>query len=407
MIRLRVHAAVITIIAGLGSIPAPLSAWAQTADGTAVLSEQDPEALQQALENSRARAAELAGREQALNQELAQIRSTLATNALLLQARENERRTLVDKIGDLETRLTLAQARLKARREELSQLLGGLQRLGRIPPEAILSHAKSVTELSRAATIMGNAVPAVQQALEPLRDEIETVKELRGLIDNRRIELVTLSNTLEQQDKELEALLNDRAERLASTSADHAAEAERVDNLAKRAADLQALMQELARLPDPPNATPNTAPTARTSRLRYLPPISGQITQRFGSHVDGGGRADGLIYHARAGQMVLAPADGTVRYAGPFRRYGRVVIIDHGQEYHSVLAGPLALMAQVGQPVRAGEPIGRLDHSIASSNSLLQSGVSGSNTDELPLYFESRYRGRPQNPLLFVANQTN
>ena len=179
MIRLRVHAAVITVIAGLGSIPAPLSAWAQTADGAATLSEQDPEALQQALENSRARAAELAGREQALNQELAQIRSTLATNALLLQARENERRTLVDKIGDLETRLTLAQARLKARREELSQLLGGLQRLGRIPPEAILSHAKSVTELSRAATIMGNAVPAVQQALEPLRDEIETVKELR------------------------------------------------------------------------------------------------------------------------------------------------------------------------------------------------------------------------------------
>ena len=101
----------------------------------------------------------------------------------------------------------------------MRQLLGGLQRLGRIPPEAILSHAKSVTELSRAATIMGNAVPAVQQALEPLRDEIETVKELRGLIDNRRIELVTLSNTLEQQDKELEALLNDRAERLAHEAA--------------------------------------------------------------------------------------------------------------------------------------------------------------------------------------------
>jgi murein hydrolase activator len=141
--------------------------------------------------------------------------------------------------------------------------------------------------------------------------------------------------------------------------------------------------------------------------VQFLTPVSGHITQRFGNQIEGGGRADGVIYNARAGQMVLAPADGTVRYAGPFRRYGRVVIIDHGREYHSVLAGPLALMAQVGQPVRAGEPIGRLDQSIATSNSLLQSGISGSNTNELPLYFESRYRGRPQNPLLFVASETN
>ena len=372
----------------------------------AIQTGESPEQLEEALAESRARAAALAGEKTLLSEELAQIRETLAANALLLQTRENERLVLVDRIGDLETRLTLAQARLTARQEELSQLLGGLQRLGRIPPEAILSEAKSMADIARAATIMGNAVPALQDALEPLRREIDSVRDLRHLIETRRVELASLSVQLQRQDAELASLLRDRAQRLEATAADHQAEAQRVEDLAERAANLQALMQELERLPPPPAATPTPPRTAR-GPIAFLNPVAGTIRQRFGSQVAGGGRADGLIYEASIDQAVLAPADGIVRYAGPFRRYGQVVIIDHGREYHSVLAGPIRIMASVGQNLRAGEPVGRLDRTVAASNSLLNSLESGSNTENLPLYFESRFRGRPQNPLSFVAERTN
>ena len=367
---------------------------------------EQSEEVEAALAESRARAAALAGEKTILGEELAQIRETLAANALLLQTRENERLQLVDRIGDLETRLSLAQARLASRQDELSQLLGGLQRLGRIPPEAILSEAKSMAEIGRAATIMGNAVPALQDALEPLRREIASVRELRELIESRRVELANLSEQLQRQDAELASLLTDRAQRLEATAADHQAEASRVEDLAERAANLQALMQELERLPPPPVETPAPRSVAR-GPVSFLPPVAGTIRQRFGSQVSGGGRADGLIYQASVDQAVLAPADGVVRYAGPFRRYGQVVIIDHGQEYHSVLAGPIQIMARVGQTMQAGEPVGRLDRRVAASNSLLNSLDSGSNTESLPLYFESRFRGRPQNPLSFVAERTN
>ncbi|MEO0393513.1 MAG: peptidoglycan DD-metalloendopeptidase family protein [Pseudomonadota bacterium] len=383
-------------------------ATGNTAMANPVATAQTPEELaaaKAALAESRERAAALAGEKSRLSYELARIRETLANNAILLQARENERLELIDRIGDLETRLSLAQARLTSRQEELSQLLGGLQRLGRIPPEAILSQAKSMGDVTRAATIMGNAVPALQDALDPLRREISSVRDLRLLIENRRVQLTALSERLQRQDAELATLLTDRAQRLEATAANHEAEAKRVEDLAKRAANLQTLMEQLERLPTP--AAPEPPRRSRNTRISFISPVAGSISQEFGSVLETGGQADGLIYHARVGQMVLAPADGVVRYAGPFRRYGQVVIIDHGGDYHSVLAGPLNIMANVGQNLAAGEPVGRLDQTIAASNSLLNSVDSGSNTENLPLYFESRFRGRPQNPLSFVAERTN
>ncbi|MBV6633632.1 MAG: peptidoglycan DD-metalloendopeptidase family protein [Alphaproteobacteria bacterium] len=395
MIRVLATAAILALVS-LGpeaQAQTPENAEAAARAGAAVESE---------LEQRRARAAALAAQKEQLNNELFQIRETLATNALLLQARENERRDLVERIGDLETRLSLAEARLEEQREELSRLLGGLQRISRIPPEALLSQAQSVGEITRAATIMGNAVPALQTSLEPLRREVATVSDLKQRIESRRVELASLSSELERQDQTLEQLLSDRADRLATTSADHDAEATRVAALAEQAASLQALVQELSRLPDPP-AVQETA--IRGNAPRLLSPVAGRIARRFGQRDTAGGQADGLVFGVRDGQAVLAPGEGTIRYAGPFRRYGQLVIVDHGAEYHSVLAGPLDLLVQVGQSVRAGEPVARLDREIGTSNSLLQSAVSGSNSSDMPLYFETRFQGRPRNPLQFVAER--
>ncbi|MEM6902041.1 MAG: hypothetical protein AAF556_02220, partial [Pseudomonadota bacterium] len=227
-VLVRVVALSVVLVVGFGLPSQSISQTPQDADAAA----RAGAAVESELEQRRARAAALEAQKQQLNSELLQIRETLATNALLLQARENERRDLVERIGDLEIRLSLAEARLEEQREELSRLLGGLQRISRIPPEALLSKAQSVGDITRAATIMGNAVPALQTSLEPLRREVETVRDLKQQIESRRFELASLSRELEEQDQALEQLLANRADRLATTNADHAAEAERVTALA-------------------------------------------------------------------------------------------------------------------------------------------------------------------------------
>ena len=88
------------------------------------------------------------------------------------------------------------------------------------------------------------------------------------------------------------------------------------------------------------------------------PPVSSEVGRRFGQADLSGTANDGLTFAARIGDLVVAPFEGTVIYAAPFRDYGLVLIVRHGGGYHSVLAGLGRVNAGLGQWVLAGEPIG-------------------------------------------------
>ena len=89
---------------------------------------------------------------------------------------------------------------------------------------------------------------------------------------------------------------------------------------------------------------------------------------------------------------MVAPYDGQVVYAGPFRGYGQILIIEHGESYHTLLAGIERIDAVEGQWVLAGEPVGTME----------RQGT------ELPkLYLELRHAGQPINPLPWLANFDN
>ena len=90
--------------------------------------------------------------------------------------------------------------------------------------------------------------------------------------------------------------------------------------------------------------------------------------------------AKGIILKTRPMAQITTPYDGTVLFAGPFQNYGQLLIIDHGDEYLTVLAGLDRMEVTVGQEVLAGEPIG---------------AMSNNYTD---LYLEIRYRGQAVDP---------
>ena len=93
----------------------------------------------------------------------------------------------------------------------------------------------------------------------------------------------------------------------------------------------------------------------------------------------------GLILQPYPGAPIVAPLDGEVRFAGNFRGYGELLILEHSGGYHSLIAGFGRLDARVGQQVLAGEPVG--------VTALPQSGT----TDNPTLYFEFRSNGQPIN----------
>ncbi|MQX37519.1 murein hydrolase activator EnvC family protein [Roseospira navarrensis] len=141
-----------------------------------------------------------------------------------------------------------------------------------------------------------------------------------------------------------------------------------------------------ANVPLPPPAPPRTFSTGRG----LMPmPVRGEVLTRYGEPDPVGSSSKGVTIRTRDGAQVVAPYDGTVAFAGPFRGYGLLLIIEHTDGYHSLLAGMERLDGHVGQAVRAGEPIGVMGRDAPS------------------LYLELRRDGRPINPLPWMAAGTD
>jgi len=121
-------------------------------------------------------------------------------------------------------------------------------------------------------------------------------------------------------------------------------------------------------------------PKAGKARL----PMTGEIVTGFNAPDAFGAPSKGLDIAGREGALVVAPMGGIVRFAGYFKNYGNMIIVEHEKGYHSLIAGLKKIDTVVGQSLSAGEPVGTLHGS--------------SSGDKPVLYYELRYNGKPVNP---------
>ena len=122
-------------------------------------------------------------------------------------------------------------------------------------------------------------------------------------------------------------------------------------------------------------------------------PVNGTIYTKFGDKDDIGAKSKGLTLATISSARVTTPLSGTVKFAGPFKHYKQILIIEHDDGYHSLIAGLSEIDTVVGAQLSAGEPV----------------GVSN-NSAESKIYYELRKNGEPINPqklLLAQAKQEN
>ena len=116
-------------------------------------------------------------------------------------------------------------------------------------------------------------------------------------------------------------------------------------------------------------------------------PARGSIITAYGQETAKGVSSKGIIIKTRAQAQVIAPFDGSVLFAGPFRGYGNLIIIEHGKGYTSLLAGLDSIDCELGQLLLAGEPIGLMP-----------------DDGDAKLYMELRKNNHPINPISWFAN---
>ena len=161
-----------------------------------------------------------------------------------------------------------------------------------------------------------------------------------------------------------------------------------------------------------PDAAPPTslgsagrmAPAVAFAEARGLlpQPVNGNVVKRFGDRDDLGGTAQGISVSTRANAQVNSPADGWVVYAGPFRSYGQLLIINAGGGYHVLLAGMERIDVQLGQFVLAGEPVAAMATPRLASAGALDMGAI-----QPVLYIEFRKDGNSIDPAPWWADSSD
>jgi septal ring factor EnvC (AmiA/AmiB activator) len=435
--------AALTTAALLGALAAP-AAWAQAQKQPQPQEQQSQRALtevERQLEASRKRDAELARSSEALERELASLRSRLVQTADEATRLENELTGLEETLRAMEAEERVQAARLDAEKAQISELLGALQRLSRIPPEAMIARPESPVDTLRSALLLRSAVPILRDRAEALAGALQQFADLRTHLAERRTQAEKARTDLAARQGDIAKLVARRQELQQQTQAEREQVADRMASLGNEAKDLRTLLErmererierekreaeerrkaeerckaeaaakaaalarekaaiekaerekaareaaaaearerELVAAARPPPAPPDADSKGEVSRL----PVAGQVTTRYGEADKFGVTSRGLTVTSRPGAQVVAPSAGSVMFAGPFRGYGLILIVEHPNGYHSLIAGLGRIDTKVGQRVLAGEPL----------------GVMGTPPDGNPdLYFELRRNGQPINP---------
>ncbi len=367
------------------------------------------ETVDEALKRARADARAADSKVEKLEQEAGRARSE-ATRLGALQA------AAAEAIGAAEARISAADAerriiaaRLAARRQRLQQqqapiasLLAGLAMMARRPPLLALTSDSSMEEFVRVRLLLDASLPVIRRRTAALSAELAEGQRLERASLDATAALARRRDELAERRREF-VRLEARALRSAALSGSAALGAgdvalamgedvEKLTGEAQRTRSAAQITAELARL-GPAAPRPGAAEGPRPKpQLTYRLPANAPIVQGLGEVSPSGVKSRGLTFATRRGAQVVVPAAGIVRFAGPFRDYDGIAIIDHGGGWMSLIvnvASPLRPGAKVAAGDRLGRALGplgvELSHNgrhaspalIAGSSQTLSNGAKG------------------------------
>jgi len=331
------------------------------------------------------------------------------------------------RVRGVENRISATEARLKplddnersirksldGRRAVIAEVLAALQRIGRRPPPALLVSPEDALQSVRSAILLGAVLPEMRQEVDALANDLDDLLKVRKQIADEREALRRDLAAIADERQRMTLLLEERGKQ--QTESEKALEAERgraaalarqVDNLRDLIAKLEQNIdaatkaaREAARsdsrpalsaFRDPGRLTPAVAFASLRGQIPL--PVNGIKVRDYGAQDSVGGAEKGVSIATRAGAQVTAPCDGWVVYAGPFRSYGQLLILNAGGGYHVLLAGMERISVDLGQFVLTGEPV-----AVMGGGSHI-AAVLATGSAQPVLYVEFRKDGIPVDP---------
>lgn len=376
----------------------------------------EAEAQQKALESRKLQAQAIQ-----LNLELSKIDKN--TIVLAQKIKNNE-----EKLSDLEEKLTQLKQELKLKEEiftkennSLVQTLASLQSMSLNPSESVILQPISPIDVIRSAILLRETVPFLNEKSSKIKVDLDNVYEQKQKVESTFEKTKKQQKLLESQQTEMRKLMDKKAS-LRKTVETKGAETQKIaETLSSKAQNLRDLLEELERQKEIARQKraeqeriaalkrqeelqklnmPHTVDTKTHATIKkqvkggkfakakghLTKPVSGIKVTDYGQMISKGVTSKGIAYKTRSKAQVTALFDGTVIFSGPFKGYGNIIIVEHGDGYLSLLAGLGSIDCDVGQMLLAGEPVGTMPE--------------GNNTK---LYVEIRKDRHPINPSPWIA----
>jgi septal ring factor EnvC (AmiA/AmiB activator) len=396
----------------------------------------------QKLQSSREQAQGLAEDVVALGEARAKLNTELIETGKRVQASEAKLSETEAKLSELTDQVDVIRSSITDRKETIVKMLSAMQRMGRTPPPALVTRRDDALAVVRSAMLLAEVFPELKYQADNLSQELDGLVTLETGIREQRDTEKEATDSLAADQSRIDQLLEEKKTKLAQSEVELAATRQAA---AQQATDVTELNELIARLDQqiakaevaqydaevaaeqalrareqsqalaaPGNEAmveikPESTKVAFASPDRLKPampfelakgtlalPAQGKRLKRFGEADGVGGTLKGISLQTRGEARIVAPADGWVVYAGTFRSYGQLLIINAGGGYHVLLAGIGRIDVSLGQFVLAGEPIAVMGASVMGASPA--AARTGNDVSRPVLYVEFRKDGRPIDP---------
>jgi septal ring factor EnvC (AmiA/AmiB activator) len=392
------------------------------------------------LQGIEKRTKSLQGDVETLTVERERLNSRLVDTAALIKKSEGELTTTETRLGELEAQEKLLRGSLAQSHGQIAKLLSALQRMGRNPPPVLITQREDALKMVRSAMLLASAFPELgTQAralaarltellgvMTEIRSQGERLKAEMGRLNDARVQLSSLLEakkaSLDERQSELKRMRTEAAQ-ISANVTDLNELIAKLDQAVKQNTALGEYEKETKEAAKHSSDAPASGPDADKSgrsksqdvvelhpgvtlgnpgrikpeipfaeaKGRLPMPAQGRQVLRFGEKTQYGGQSKGIVLETRLGAQVTSPCDGWIVYAGEFRSYGQLLIINAGGGYHVLLAGLSQIDVQPGQFVLAAEPVGTMN---GWSQEVQPAAVSSAPV----LYLEFRKDGAPIDP---------
>jgi septal ring factor EnvC (AmiA/AmiB activator) len=259
-----------------------------------------------------------------------------------------------------------------SRAAALAPMMPAMRRLALWPAETLLAQPAPPDEALRGLLVLQGMARQIRAEAEELRLANAEAERRARIANAEAIVVAAAEAELRQAATALDQEIAETRLREREARATQRAEAARAQEALARANDLQEMLAALEReqaqqaaakarqeARQARSATPVVVPQIVAQDQARPAPVHGRVSLAFGQRGEAG-PARGVTFSAAGGARVVSPCTGRAVFAGPFRRFGQIIILECGPGLHLVLAGFDALDTEAGAPLLAGEALGRL-----------------------------------------------